>query len=279
VKQIRDALAQLDVTVEKVGRQTAGLLGLAGTNQSQYFSSLGTGLGNILEILENEAAADRHLTEVTGSVERPVAEMSEVTQGVLSIGIQMQRVAVNATIQATQLGVDGGPLESVSHAIRSVASAMEAAFETLEQSLPPLRVATADLCSPMAGRNGAADQGEHLRDSIRGLKVMEDRANSGYSETAQLAAELKRTIQDALAAFGTQDDCLQVLSEAAQNLSSVVVKSDSPANVAKHQLQLNYTMQSERDVHAAVFGAKPDTATVPTPSNETAPEEENVEFF
>ncbi len=249
VSQIRESLAQIEHNIEEVAEEAARLLGLSGTAGAAFFSSVQAELAGIFAILDSNVAGDGRLTEAAVSVHQRVGEISQTISGVLVIGLQMQRIALNATIQAAQLGPDGAALEIIADAIRALARQTEAAAGTLESGLTSLKNGALALGASTVARAGSEVQIAHLRQSIDALSSIQDQARDDCSGTLEAAAGMKRQIHETIDAFGTQESCLQVMASATEMIRQLASHTRSTESTGVDQLAASYTMQSKRDVH------------------------------
>jgi methyl-accepting chemotaxis protein len=279
VGQIRDALVQIERNIGEVVEEAARLLGLSGSGGGSFLSSVASDLAGILTILDSNQVADQRLAEAAVSVRQRIAGISQTIAGVGSIGIQMQRVALNATIQAARLGPEGAAIEIVAQAIQVLARETETASGTLEDRLRTIRDAVAALETSTAARGGSEAQTAHLRRSAEALSSMQDKARGGYARAVDLTAGLKQEIRETIETFGRQDECLRVLAAATEMLREL--SSDAPLRdpAGVELTASSYTMQSERGVHHALYETVPQDRPFPQESALPASQEDNVEFF
>ncbi len=135
VTQVRDALAQIVRNIAEVAGESARLPGLSGAGEASFFAGVQSDLAGILTILDSNAVEDHRLAEAAASVHQRVSGIAETIAGVRAIGIEMQRIALNATIQAAHLGTDGAALEIVAQAIQALARETETASGMLDGRL------------------------------------------------------------------------------------------------------------------------------------------------
>ncbi|MEI9972884.1 MAG: hypothetical protein WDO73_12965 [Ignavibacteriota bacterium] len=132
VDQIRHALSKIESNIGAVADESGRLLGSPDDGEQSFFTGFEANLAGILDILDRNAHADRNLAEAAVSVHQRLAEMSDTIAGIQVIGIEMQRIALNATIQAAHLGQAGASLEIVAQAIQLLARDSEAATDQIE---------------------------------------------------------------------------------------------------------------------------------------------------
>jgi len=285
VNQVRHALAEIERNIAEMAEEAAGLLGLSGGADAAFLSSVESDLAGILAILDSNRISDHGLAEAAVSVRQRVSGISETVAGVRAIGIQMQRVALNATIQAAQLGPAGGALEVVARAIQDLARETEAAGDTLENRLRMTVEAARALGDATAGRSGWEDGMTHLARSVEVLRTIQDQARGDYTRIVELAEALTGQIRETVEAFGTQHECLEVLAGAAETLRELSAGAPAVGEAGarqaawQHLMPSRYTMHSERRVHETVYEAARAGANASEVSAPPAAQEDNIEFF
>ncbi|HEV2444748.1 MAG TPA: hypothetical protein VGS58_02445, partial [Candidatus Sulfopaludibacter sp.] len=271
VREIRGALDRIEQDVEEVATEAARLLGLSGAGQASFFSGVQTDLLGILTILESNAAAASGLAEAAVSVHQRVDAITGTAAGVRAIGLAMQRIALNAAIQAARLGQDGAALEIVAQSIQGLARETETASATLENRVLAIREAAGVLSGAEADCRGSDEQVARLGGAAGALHSIQQEAHRGCARAGELAGRLKERVRETSAAFAAGGDCLPLLGAAAEELRGLSPGASSPLAAEVEHMKSIYTMQSERGVHESlcktVSGEPVDT------------EEDNVEFF
>lgn len=283
VEQIRSALVRIERNIEEIAEDGASLLGSSdATNEASFVSSLESSLAGIVKVLESNAAADRLLVEAVVSIDQRVSEISRTIAGIQTIGVEMHRIALNATIQAARLGQHGGALEIVANSIQGLARKAGTASSMIEDQLSGIRDAALAL-DKMAARSDSATEIPQLNRSVADLNSIQDQARDGYVRTIEKITGLKRQVGDMISVFGDQSDVLNRLVGAAGMLRELSADGSSTAAPDVEQMAAAYTMQSERDVHNAVFemgdpqnqeSARPGVAPAALDG-----QDDNVEFF
>ncbi len=283
VEQIRSALARIEGNIEEVAGDAASLLGSSdAADDASVVTGVESNLTGILKALDSNADADRLLMGAVVSIDQRVSEISRTMAGVRTIGIEMQRIALNATIQAARLGQDGGALEVVANSVQGLAREADTASSTIEDRLSGIRDAALALDKATARRDSAT-QIPQLRRSASGLNSTQDQARDGYNRTIEKIAELKRLIGETVSGFGDQSDVLERMTGAARQLHELAADDRSPESLDVERNAAIYTMTSERAVHNALFDTgDPQNQQSPLPdavSGAPDGQEENVEFF
>jgi methyl-accepting chemotaxis protein len=283
VEQIRSALVRIARNIEEIAEDAGSLSATSDAlREASFVSSLESNLAGILKVLESNAAAERLLAGAVVSIDQRVSEISGTIAGVQTIGVEMHRIALNATIQAARLGQDGGALEIVANSIQGLAREAGAASSLIEDRLSGIRDAALAL-DRAASRGDSAAQIPQLSRSAAGLNSIQDQVRDGYVRTIEKITGLKRQIGDTISAFGDQSDILERLVRVARLLHELSADGRPTAAPDVEQIAATYTMQSERDVHNALLDARePQDQGSPLP--DAAPsaldgQDDNVEFF
>jgi methyl-accepting chemotaxis protein len=281
VEQIRNALVRIEANVDEIALDAASLLAPSdAASEASFVSGLEANLAGILKVLESNAGADRLLGETVVAINQRLSEISGTIAGVQTIGFEMHRIALNATIQAAHLGEDGGAMEIVASSVQGLSREAGTASSTIEDRLCGIRTAAQSL-QKAATRGDAATQIAELSRSLAGLNSMQQQASEGLSETTHKIADLRHQITDAITAFGDQSDVRGSLMRAVELLHDLSPATAGPAATpAVEQIAGTYTMQSERDVHNALFDtpAPPDQQT-PSPAVADQNNDDNIELF
>lgn len=273
IQQIRNALGRIECQIAEVAEESANLLGRSGTAEESYFSGVEADLASIVETLEASRRADQFLEEAAVSIRERVAGMSRTISGVHAVGLEMQRLALNATIQAVKLGEDGGALEIVAYAARTLAQNAGTASGTIENLLDAMNAGVSGLENVTEASSVSEAHIAQLRQGLEAMRSVQQEARGAYERTSELIAGLNQRILDAIAAFGAPDEFLEVLAEASKTLHAVSADFGQVDSAAVDEIASTYTMESERAIHKAVFEAVPGAEELP------AAQEDNVEFF
>jgi methyl-accepting chemotaxis protein len=274
IEQIRNSLARIERQITEVAEESAHLLGRSGNAEESYFSGVESDLASILDTLEASRRADQFLREAAVSIRERVSGMSQTISGVHTVGLEMQRLALNATIQAVKLGEDGGALEIVAYAARNLAQNAGTAASTIEKLLTDMNDGVSRLESSTAASGGSEAQIAQLRGGLDGLRSVQVEVRGAYDRTTGLIAGLNERIGEAISAFGAPDEFLDVLAGAGTMLHDLSADAGSVDSAAADEIAATYTMDSERAVHKALYEGVSET-----PAAHQDNQEDNVEFF
>lgn len=268
LEEVQAALAEIERNIGEVTEEAARAMGLSNFGEGSFLSVLKADLASVLAILERNQVADSHLEAAADGVHRQVDEIAKTVADVHAISMHMQHIALNATIQAGWLDANGAALRIVANTIRDHAREADRTYDTLETRFRTTREITSALRDAITRRRGSTVQVEGLQRCIASLNSVQERAHRDYTRTLALTTRLKSQIRETVAAFGTQNECLEILAAAIAVLSELSAgRASEPVHL--NHIKTSYTMQSERIVHQTIHGVE----------HGAAEEESNVEFF
>jgi hypothetical protein len=311
--QLADAGAKFDVSVESVVRnldEIAGnvlemaegsrtLSGLSADETNSFLVQLEKACAAILATLTTCAGAQAAIqvsgTEITQTIGRARGPLGEIR----SIGLRMQRMALNARIRATHLGASGDVLSVLAESMQQVASECEERSVSLFESLEFIRVAAAGVAGQdgqAPDGQGAGDEGwlEGVRVAVLDLHSSNERCFAQIAQIVARGARLSEAVATTRKTFFAGAVFAETIARSRRMVETIAEESRSVPwhdeeqvaepglrNIAQH-----YTMQAEREVHRdvtralagavpAAEGAKPLDPT-PLDAGEVG---ESVQFF
>lgn len=279
VERIAGSLTGIEGSVTQAAGEAARLWGASGQNEPGFFHGVKASLDGALNLLDGNRESERGLAATAVTVQQRVHEIAETITGVRAVGIMMQRIALNATIQAARLGGDGASMEIVANAIQSLASQAEQSSLQTQSLLDGIRSEAASLESVVQPLAETESEIAELRQSVAALDRAEEEAGNGFQSSKELMEELKRRLRSSVEEFTAQPAATEILGWASGVLRGLADDSPAPERDGPEITPANYTMDSERLVHNDLMDRRPPKVKeTPSPCTE-ADSEENVEFF
>ncbi len=255
----RDLEAVQSASAELV--RTAGELGNgdSGTKAAQHVWAAVSSIGDWIETRRALAAA-------ANEVAAGCARTSEYVDEIRDLGIRLLRLALNAEVEAVRLADSGAVMEAVAEGIRGVSQEASRQAEEAGRALSAAETAVAGFTGGLDGggaETARARQAEaRLQQVCAELDARTDGAQQLLSAMSGQGAALSREIA-ALAAGLTADEqmeraCaagLEPLGEAVRLAGDGVPDGGGGSERALASVAELYTMQHEREIHAAVAGA------------------------
>ncbi len=295
VATVGDGLERIAANVLEMDGESGALSGLSDDAKNSFFlemerkcTEIRTALGGCTKTAQAAQSTSNDLSETIGWMEASIEEIR-------AIEIQIQWMALNASIRADHIGPAGDALGTLAGAMQTLANqcrersdALTVAVESISQSAEGL--------SGQLGEARTSQRAVSL-DAVGTLAAeLHSASERNFATTRQIAARCQRLREDIAAvrgdfsagavfdeAIGRAKDMLSGLG-AGSNFVAPRDGEGQPghglADLARH-----YTMQSERDVHAGVTGAAvAETAAMMEEPREFASVEaselgDNVELF
>jgi hypothetical protein len=251
----------------------------------------------VLESLSHCASAEAAARVTSGGLAGLIDHMRGSIEEVRAMEIEMQRIALNASIRAAHIGVSGDALGVLAGSMRQQASECGERSESLGAALGSMsqaatRLSGQDLPSP-AGEDGKPRGGlEEMRSGVAEMHSSSERSFAQIAQIIACGARLREDLSATRQGFAVGalfaaavSRARGMLLEINQRNPSALQPDGSPApDYRCHDFATNYTMQSEHDVHDVHQGFTLAAVAVPAEQADAASTEagelgENVEFF
>jgi len=290
---LRETLTSLAGRIEDIGHAIASMSGHAGDAKDSPLARVQSGIALVKSELGEFAAQGEALGGIMESVAGTIAEMGESIEAIEEVGSEIELIALNASIKAAHTGQAGAALSVLATAIQRLSA--DARRQT-------------DAVTRILG---------DISNASKGLQETARRYND-QSEAWQVIGELDAVLADVAGTMTQCDGLFTVLSQSSaefgsrsrsvgrgidfdkdlvQNLTRIRDALAGQADQARRlapagatgrgsrlqELYNRYTMDAERAVHEAAFGAAADGGGAGGPA-QALPEEtgefgDNVELF
>jgi len=270
-----DAIAGSVLEMAGGGRD---LWGLSEDEKNSFFLELERGLSAILDGFSGCAEAERATRAASGGMAETTRRMRRSLEEIRTIEIQMQWMALNASIRAAHIGAPGNVLGVLADAMQKLASECAQRSDTLAEALGSMSQAATRL----SGQDGSAPAGdpdtavEGMRTAVAGMHSWCERSFAQIAQVAAHGASLSKDLSAARGAFSVGALFAAAIGRARGALHEIAGETPSGrppgaagasppglADFARH-----YTMQAEREVHQAAL--KP-TAAAPASAPASLP--------
>jgi len=240
-------------------------------------------IAGILQALTRFEASETNIAAAAASVLNGIREISGSVGEVQAIGVRMQRIALNSSIQSSHLGETGAPLGVLADLARTLATDAESWAEAVSQDLGVISdkgdALSAIASQAASGGNvqiGAAAQ--HMRRVLTTLGERDGRGRERIGLMEQHAHALRAKIEAVGNSIAIEPRASELADESIRCLQRTIAGTDNadfgPADLA--ELAARYTMQSERDVHSRLTGS---AETVEMQVVAPAPKQDDIELF
>jgi len=267
VERIERALESIAGRLQHASDAVKAVIGAS--ERDSFFLKMETQFAAILRILGTCAAAETETESTIAALAETIGRMSAAVAEIRGTEIQIQRISTNATIRAIHIGSAGVALNKIAEVMQRLALESNASTEGAAGALGGL----SDLAAGASGREQAeaAAQNpltEEMRRALAGLHSSGQSSAGRAAHIGQLSAQLAEEIQALRAGISAGRLFAKVAERAMSELESIAEEA-GPAHdrhrTREHldRLAETYTMQRQREVHAAVVGLGADAAAVP----------------
>ncbi|HTW65963.1 MAG TPA: hypothetical protein VME17_15160 [Bryobacteraceae bacterium] len=295
VTSIERDLAGIAVRLGEMATASRELMGISSGSQESFFVNMEESLTSILEAAGACGKTQVEMQSLARELETLVHRMLESVGEIRGTEINIERIAINAMIRATQIGGSGNALNVVAEVMLRLAFDSNKNTEDVAQALESMLQA-------VDGHGDAADRDElgdpqgiydQMRTAIRELHASSESSGARGQEIAALGARLAEDVSAAgnnfavgrvfEAAVGRARSALAGLG--AQCMPSRLERDTEATARQLDQVAKTYTMQRQRDIHESVITG---TALVAVRTGATGPSREggqdgdlggNVELF
>ena len=239
--------------------------------QGQHFlAELEERIMRFLEPLKQGCGFLEEVMKAMGTMAETVAEMGTFISQVEEVGEEIELIALNASIKAAHTGDRGLALGVLAEAIRKLSVESGDKVAEVSKALRTINEQADQLHQDAEKTREASKKEEHLSSSLNGIVQSLRQANmeiesslNGVQDAGQV---LSRSIEDLISHRNVEYEVVSELTRARDELSDVeaqarelVPEFESPERSDRLQTLLNrYTMESERLVHMAFSGLRPD---------------------
>ena len=285
VERIERDLESIAARVLETAEASRALLGISAGDQDSFFLAMEGRLTAILNMLGICSAAQGELERTAASLEETVTGMRESVGGIREIEIRIERIALNAMIRATHIGVSGNALEEIAEFMQGLARDSNARSEDATVALDAMSAA-AGCVSGGAGLSANELIGE-MRRTLLELHSSSERSFSRVNQIAALGAQLAADIGALRGGFSAGRLFAEVAGSARAELERIAEQavpglSEGGGVVPDRQMESlakRYTMQAERDVHQSLAGGSEAATPAAAPGGDGEWLGENVELF
>ncbi len=295
VERMQHDLQEIAARVREMADNSHTLMGIGSHEQDSFFLQMERSCTAILRALGNCDTDSAQLRSMASGLEETIARMQVSVAEILDIEVQIQRIAINATIRAAHLGDSGNALNKIAETMQRLV--FDSSRNTSDASAALVNMtASARLISPEPepGLGTVADASpvlEEMREAVLELHSSSERSFSQVTEVACLSSDLVNGIDSVLTGFTAGQLFARVISNARTELEKArsEIESDSPEEVSpetSRNLETfanHYTMQVERDIHDSVAGgvalSDPILSARPVPKSDENALGDNVELF
>jgi len=263
VASIEHDLDAIAVRVRDMAEASRTLLGMSGDDQDSFFLEMEATLSSILKAAGACDATEGQIRTMGARLGETVRRMQESIAETRGTEISIERIAINATVRATQIGAAGSALNVVAEVMRGLALDSNRNTEDVAGALDSML----DAVNRLDGGVGAEQDGQEgrifdeTRSAILELHSSSDQSSRRLTQIAALGARLAQDIGLLRSGFAAGRMFAEVAERARRALERIgaetgQVWAENAEAETSRQLEhfaKTYTMQRQRDVHESVL--------------------------
>ncbi|MBU4262376.1 MAG: methyl-accepting chemotaxis protein [Proteobacteria bacterium] len=284
--QLRHASMELQTAVESIivnlreisamesgmSKETVDLVGLTDQAGASFFNELGNDLTEVIAMLTAASATSRDLSVVMSAAAGTVGEIFHFVGDIENIVYAIKLIALNFLIQAEAMGGGGGGLGVLADAISRLSLEAREQAEEVTGILAEIKSLTDGMCqsvsdeaSVMEGR--VVEMRQEVEGILASLREINEEMAGGLTRAHAMVVQLSADIEEVVGGVTVHQKVAAVIEEAETILGAVTRSAKALLPADKWSLEAekfraadtHYTMHSERDIHAVVLNAQPNT--------------------
>jgi hypothetical protein len=262
VANIGEALGGMADDAAGVLRLRDLALGRTSSDDDGFLGQLEKHVHQALVLIGDMASADAKALEMGASAATASADLSAQIDGLRSIKMDVQFMALNATFKCSRMGDSGKPLAVIALELRVHAGHMETSAQAALSALSRLSSDAAALSRGDGGRAGgrAEDVGQALSDVAARLRQVGDSVDADMKSLASNGDAVAAALRHAARRLSVQREIGEIVEAAAAALAgagATPLLGDDIAEPLGDLLALiakRYTMAQERETHRRLLG-------------------------
>ena len=292
VASIERNLDAIAVRVRDMAEASRTLMGMSEDDQDSFFREMEGALSSILAAAGASNATECQIGEIGVRLRETVCRMRESIAETRGTEISIERIAINATIRATQIGAAGNALNVVAEVMRGLALDSNRNTEDVAGALDSMLEAVNRLYGGRGEEQDAQEERifDETRSAILELHSSSDQSSRRLNQIVALGARLASDIGSLRSGFAAGRMFAEVAERTRSTLERIgaetgQVSAENAGSETARQLEhfaKTYTMQRQRDVHESVLAgaamAVAPTEAARAPAGETELGA-NVELF
>lgn len=271
-EKIQDAFGRIgeevDQLMEKVaasGGDSVDSTDREGKNLDQGVRQFRADLEKLRQILVRGKELEKKIRVTIQGSSKTVSRLSQYTDQVNNINIDLQYKAINAIIMTSKLGEKGATLEVLARSVRDLSNESNT---HVGQALDVIRSITELAGMPGRDSLNRREEGDDMASFDAGLEKGIERISTAYenytqhcSRSGQLAENIVKSIEGTKKDLAFLPEWVLGLTQVQERLETLlqtlepwkVMARDLPAGT-EDEIALRYTMESERRVHRQLSG-------------------------
>ena len=294
-KEIIDNLTSINENIFNMTREISGLLDDNGNYNQSFIENIKQGLKNVSASLSSSSNLGLNFSNSTNKVINTIESLAGFINEIGEIGSEIELISLNANIKAVHLGEEGATLAVIAGEIQKLSIDARKETDIVIQKILKVNEFSKSFDDSLNQNCNESVESkktiEEFNNILNSLNTIIGEAASGLTIIQKSA---KRLLEDLILTIKTitvHTETEKKINQILKQVEFIIEKSNSLKgtklrnNSELSDLSMNYTMQSQRNIHNSVtsefnetdFNIKPDnTDNISGGSDEFG---DNVELF
>ncbi len=294
-KEIIDNLTSINENIFNMTREISGLLDDNGNYNQSFIENIKQGLKNVSASLSSSSNLGLNFSNSTNKVINTIESLAGFINEIGEIGSEIELISLNANIKAVHLGEEGATLAVIAGEIQKLSIDARKETDIVIQKILKINEFSKSFDDSLNQNCNESVESkktiEEFNNILNSLNTIIGEAASGLTIIQKSA---KRLLEDLILTIKTitvHTETEKKINQILKQVEFIIEKSNSLKgtklrnNSELSDLSMNYTMQSQRNIHNSVtsefnetdFNIKPDnTDNISGGSDEFG---DNVELF
>jgi methyl-accepting chemotaxis protein len=288
MERIAQNLGNISSEIFMLSEDIQKVAGASEEKKATYFSELEASLAILMDTIRELAEMNRKMSSSMLQVADAIGDMTSFVRDIRKVGITMRITALNACVHAAHIGESGRALGVLADSIHQLSVDTAGSIDSISSNLEGIGAEAASLSCP----GGKYDQEllkkenrallEQIDSLILPLRQMDEEMSGLLRQFDSDGNSLRQEIEEmdshlkAHNGMASQIDTVSTsLKDVANDLRAALPEgSGRTVETALGNLAVRYTMDKEREIHAAITSQSAGTAVLPAVAEDEIDQDE-----
>jgi methyl-accepting chemotaxis protein len=267
-------LREIEEKVFDISHEIVSLLQVADSSEDTFLSEVKEGVSSVISSLNENTKTNRELRKGINSVAQTVGAITAFVDEIEDIGLEIELIALNASVRAAHTDQGGQSLGVLAEAIRNLSESTHANTTFISDSLKKIGSVAKSLGIVTGhAEGGKTPEVEEMVEEMHLLLGSLENTNGKVvplftrlgAQASTLAEGVEQTVGEITSlerADSTLREIMSRLKDIASQAKELFPESDTEEQEGYlKQMEKLYTMERERDIHRNLYGSEEDSYT------------------
>lgn len=271
-KKVIDKLREIEEKVFGISHEIVSLLKVADSSEDTFLSEVKEGVSSVISSLNENTKTNGELRKGISSVAQTVGAITAFVDEIEDIGLEIELIALNASVRAAHTDQGGQSLGVLAEAIRNLSESTHANTTFISDSLKK----TGSMAKRLGIVTGDTEDGKvpEVKKMVEEMHLLLDsfeKTNGKViplfkrlgAQASTLAEGVEQTVGE-ITSLERADSTLREIISRLKDIASQAKELFPESNTAEQegylkQMEKLYTMERERDIHRSLYGSEEDS--------------------